>query len=106
MTTYVLNSPVLSDYGHWHFRGPVSVDEARGVLAKGFISAIGHDAAALFLSDRLGVNVAMNRIRIQMLPGDRALVLRLNGRLPAVMDLDDAAMTALPFELGILERLD
>lgn len=106
MTTYILNSPVLSDYGHWHFRGPISVEEAKGVLAQGFVSAVGHDTAALFLSRRLGVSVAMNRIRIQMLPGDRALVLRLNGRLPAVMDLDDAAMAALPFELGILERLD
>lgn len=102
---YVLNAPVLSDYGDWRFEGPISVAEAVDLLSEGFISAVGHMGAAEFLSKRLGVPVTVQRFRAEMQPGDRALVLRIKCRLDEGAILTAEEMEKLPVELGILTRL-
>jgi hypothetical protein len=48
----------------------------------------------------------MNRVAIQMQPGDRAIVFRLLTRLPEGVVLSAEELTALPFELGLLERVE
>jgi len=103
-TLYLLNSPVLSDYGQWRFEGPLSTEQARELASQGFVSAIGHDAAAAFMSELLDQAVPVNRTRIQMQAGDSALVLRLNARLPEGRVLDASEMREFPFELGLLTR--
>ena len=102
---YLLNSPVLTGYGRWKFEGPISVEQAAGLLKGGFISAIGHPGAAEFLSRLLGIEVPVNRIMAQMEPGDRAVVLRLKQRLPEGKVLSVEEMEGFPFELGLLTRL-
>ncbi len=101
---YILNSPVLSSFGDWRFE-PLPVARAREVARDGFVSAVGHPASATFLGSQLGVEVPVNRVAIEMRPGDQAIVLRLKGRLPEGTVLTDAQMQEFPFELGLLTRL-
>jgi hypothetical protein len=77
-----LNSPVLTSYGEWMFEGPIDVEQVRTSLRDGFISAIGHQGTADFLSVLLGLTIPTNRVWIEIQPGDRALVVRILERMP------------------------
>ncbi|MFN3629278.1 MAG: STIV orfB116 family protein [Casimicrobiaceae bacterium] len=104
---YLLNSAVLTDFGHWAFRGPLSLDQARGFLeAAAYTSAIGHAPSARYLSRLLGLPVAHARREITMKPGDVALVFRIHQRLGEGVLLDEDTLARLPQSFGLLERLD
>ena len=49
MSTYLLNSAVLTEFGKFDYTA-VTVDKAREILAPGFTSAIGHEVTAAFCS--------------------------------------------------------
>lgn len=104
-TLYLLNSPVLTAYGEWSFRGPLTIEEVRQIAREGFVSAIGHAATAEFLTHLLQVPVAAARITIAMQPGDRALVLRLLERLPETAALSTEELLSRRHEIGLLVRV-
>lgn len=102
---YLLNSPVLTDYGDYRFEGPLSLADAQDFAAATTQSAIGHPATAEYLSAQLGRPVPLQRSAIRMQAGDQALVLRLLQRLAEGQVLDAQALSAAPQEFALLTRI-
>lgn len=106
MTMYILNAPVLTDYGIYSFK-KLSIEEARKILKENeFVSAVGHEATARVLSSLLNVEIPTNRIEVRMKKGDRAIVFRLLRRVEEGAVLDEKTLLRIPFDLGLLERLE
>lgn len=103
---YLLNSPVLTSYGNYLFTGPIAVESAMSLIENNeFVSAIGHQSTADVLSVLLEVDVPVNRVRIEMQAGDKALVFRLLARMEEGRVFSRAEIETLPFEFGVLERV-
>jgi hypothetical protein len=60
----------------------VSVNEAKQLLANGFVSAVGHQSTAQLMSVILNMPVSYNRIQIFLEPGDQAICFILKARPP------------------------
>lgn len=103
---YIINSPILTDYGDWRFEGPLTIEQAKNTLANGFISAVGHAATAQFLGQLLGIGIPENRIQIKMNKGDQAIVFRLNIRMEEGRLLQADELATIPYEIGLLTRLN
>lgn len=59
----------------------VSVEGARAILEGGFISAVGHEATARFLSRILSLDVKPNRETVYLHEGDEAIALQFRERI-------------------------
>jgi hypothetical protein len=81
----------------------VTVEEAKEVLASGFISAVGHEATARVLSQLLGIQVPMERRTIFLKPGDKAVHFFLKVRLPEGVVLDEEQLRRLDYWLVLSE---
>lgn len=103
MVVYILNSPIITSFGTYHYK-PITISEAKQILGDSFISAIGHEATAKLLSNLLELQIPVNRVAITMQTGDKAVVFRILERLPEGKVLSEKELRNLKWELGLLEK--
>jgi hypothetical protein len=102
----LLNSAVLTDFGHYEMSPISEADAATLVGQRGFVSAVGHFASAGLFSKLLDVHCPVNRVRHAQKVGEEALILRIGTRLPegcilqSVSDIEQAG-----YSLALLRRL-
>ena len=85
MTIYLANAfslSMLTSPGTLTVSMPTDLDDVKRVLSNGFTSVVGHDATAKIISSQLGVPVSVNRVSVQLVPGDILVVFQLLTRLP------------------------
>lgn len=103
---YILNAPIITAHGLYRY-SPVSAEAASAMIEDAdFVSAVGHVGTAEVLSAVLGMTIPASRVNVTMEPGDTAVVFRLLQRLPEGAVLSAEELAQLPYELGILERLE
>jgi len=102
---YILNSPVLTNWGSykfWRYENDLNALDVSNA-----VSAIGHSSTAEFLTQFLGIQVKLNRIEVRMDVGQKALVfILMGGRSFEEKDLPLEEIDQRTYKLGILERLD
>lgn len=103
---YILNSPVLTSCGVYSY-AKIPLSAVRELLKQtpDFISAVGHESTANFISKILGVTVPVNRIEISMKKGDKAIVFRILTRLPEGKVLDEQELSQVKYEIGLLKKV-
>jgi len=75
----------------------VSIQEAKQILGRGFISAVGHEATAKLLAQLLETPVPFNRVQVYLEPGDEAVCFVLKTRLPEGRVLSEEELRQLKF---------
>jgi hypothetical protein len=81
----------------------ITPEEARQILADGFVSAVGHEGTARLLSKLLGISIPTDRRTIFMRPGDKAVHFFLKSRLPEGVVLTEEQLKSLDFWLVLSE---
>ena len=106
MTIYLINAPILTSFGKYAY-SEIDAVEAKRIISEAddVVSAVGHKSTAELMTAILDMDIPMNRIRIEMKPGDKAVVFWLLERQPegVVLSLDE--LKALPYKLGLIEHL-
>lgn len=102
----LFNGPILTADGLFRVED-ISVEAARNLVHQcGYISAIGHEAAAHVLSKMLAIDAPMNRIQFHQAIGQKAIALKLRQRPPEGTILDQAEMERVGYTLKLIERLE
>ncbi len=101
----LLNTSILTAFGVYRYE-PIALEEAKLMIARGFVSAIGHESTATILSELLGESVPINRFDYQQQIGDRAIVFKLKRRPPEGAILTADEIQSIGYEFGLLTRLE
>lgn len=107
MNIYIMNSLIClpdSNRGVFEVR-EISREDAILLLqstVNTVVSAVGHEATAQVLTELLGIPVTTNRIEVKFRPGDAAIVLKLNGRLPEGKVISSQEMEKIGYKLYLV----
>jgi hypothetical protein len=103
---YIINSPILTDFGLYRYKKITDLQAKEILKNNTFVSAIGHEATAILLSNILEVEIPYNRVAIAMQAGDVALVFRLLTRLSEGQVLKLNELCEKDYTLGLLKKLE
>jgi len=111
MVVYVMNTIVLPIDFEKYPKVTVRirktfVEEVRQLLSQGFVSAVGHEATSILLTQLIGVEVPYNRITVKLKPGDVCVHFVLKERIPEGKVLSYEELQKLQFDLAISEVLE
>ena len=82
----------------------ISADDVRTLLSvTNFTSAVGHESTAQVLSRMLGLEVAFNRIQVQLKKNDLLIVFQLLTRLEEGRVLSEEEVKALPHKFLLVQ---
>jgi len=73
-----------------------SIEDVKNILARGFTSAVGHEATAQVITTQLSIPVSANRVSIKLQDGDILIVFQILTRLPEGKILTEAEMRQVP----------
>jgi hypothetical protein len=102
---YILNSPILTDFGLYRYKKITTLQAKKILKNSTFVSAIGHEATAMFLSNLLEVEIQYNRVAVVMQKGDTALVFKLLVRLNEGQVLKPNELCEKDYTLGLLKKI-
>lgn len=103
---YIMNSPVITDYGVFKYE-KLDIEDAKELLNEyNYISAIGHKATAEVMSKLLNHKIPVNRISIKNGLFDVVIAFRFLTRISEGQILTEEQMLNLPYELGLITRLE
>ena len=103
---YVLNASILTNFGLYDYK-KITILQAQKILKNStFMSAIGHEATAMFLSNLLEVEIKCNRLAIEMQAGDIAVIFKLLTRLNEGQVLKLNELCDKDYTLGLLRKLE
>ncbi len=98
----LLNAPILTTYGSFTFE-PLTVEQAKQLVATGFQSYIGHQSTCDILSKLLEAQIPHNRGLYIQQSGEQALVFRLKNRIAEGQVLNTIEeIEAIGYEFGLL----
>jgi hypothetical protein len=113
----LLNTSIVTTPGLYRLSEPITKDQARWLvrwaqedynmnMGLGWVSSIGHQAAADILTDLLAMPISVNRIATQQQVGQVALVFKLNGRPPEGKIFTRQEVEEFGYFFQILERFE
>jgi len=99
----ILNTSIITADGNYTLT-TISTEEAQFIARNNqILSAVGHEATAQVLTTILGVDVPVNRIMYSQEVGQKAIVLKINGRIPEgkILSLEDIEQIGYTLKLMV-----
>lgn len=101
----LMNAPVMTLDGNYRMQVIDTETAKRLIQLHGYTSAIGHEGTADVLSELLGVEVSMNRIKSTQRPGQLAVCLQLRDRQPEGVILTADVVKRIGYDLRLIARV-
>ena len=108
MKLAMLNTTIATTNGTFRITD-LSLEQARQLAMENkdnILSAIGHEATAKVMTTLLGVEVPTNRIVFAQEKGQKAIVLKMNGRIPEGVVLTKEEMEKIGYSFKLMEKLE
>ena len=105
MKITILNTSILTVYGTFKFASTTLEEAKKLVLEYEIQSAIGHQSTADILTELLGIEIEVNRMKFLQKIGESALIFKLRSRPPEGKILTCAEIEEIGYDFGILRRL-